>query len=152
MRWKTNQRVYFLDETGRSYALPISSLPSARGLGEPLSSKLAPASGVSFIQVLTGDNSHDILAASTKGYGFKTQIAQLDTNAKAGKAFLTVTDKATALPLLPIHQATHVAILSSSGRLLIVDLAELPVLNKGKGNKLIQLDEKEQILSMTTLN
>ena len=41
---KTNQRVYFLDKTGRSYALPISSLPSARGLGEPLSSKLAPAS------------------------------------------------------------------------------------------------------------
>ncbi|MEG8264518.1 hypothetical protein MKS78_03560 [Acinetobacter baumannii] len=30
---KTNQRVYFLDETGRSYALPISNLPSARGLG-----------------------------------------------------------------------------------------------------------------------
>jgi len=48
---KTNQCVYVLDETGRSYALPISSLPSARGFGEPLSSKLSPASGVSFIQV-----------------------------------------------------------------------------------------------------
>ena len=55
------------------------------------------------------------------------------------------------LPLLPIQQATHVAILSSAGRLLIVDLAELPVLNKGKGNKLIQLDDKDQIISMTML-
>jgi topoisomerase-4 subunit A len=149
---KTNQRVYFLDETGRSYALPISSLPSARGLGEPLSSKLAPASGVSFIQVFVDEDSNELLAVSSNGYGFKTQAAQLDTNAKAGKAFLTVADNATALPLLPIQQATHVAILSSSGRLLIIDLAELPVLNKGKGNKLIQLDEKEQILSMTTLS
>jgi topoisomerase-4 subunit A len=149
---KTNQRVYFLDETGRSYALPISSLPSARGLGEPLSSKLAPASGVSFIQVFIEDDASELLAVSSNGYGFKTQAAQLDTNAKAGKSFLTVADKATALPLLPIQQATHVAILSSAGRLLIVDLTELPVLNKGKGNKLIQLDEKEQILSMTTLN
>mgnify|MGYP000387910731 FL=1 len=148
---KTNQRVYFLDETGRSYALPISSLPSARGLGEPLSSKLAPASGVSFIQVFVDEDSNELLAVSSNGYGFKTQAAQLDTNAKAGKAFLTVADQATALPLLPIQQATHVAILSSSGRLLIIDLAELPILNKGKGNKLIQLDEKEQILSMTTL-
>ncbi|MEG2827586.1 MAG: DNA gyrase subunit A, partial [Acinetobacter sp.] len=148
---KTNQRVYFLDETGRSYALPISSLPSARGLGEPLSSKLAPASGVSFIQVFVDEDSNELLAVSSNGYGFKTQAAQLDTNAKAGKAFLTVADNATALPLLPIQQATHVAILSSSGRLLIIDLAELPILNKGKGNKLIQLDEKEQILSMTTL-
>ena len=148
---KTNQRVYFLDETGRSYALPISSLPSARGLGEPLSSKLAPASGVSFIQVFIADDNSELLAVSSNGYGFKTQAAQLDTNAKAGKAFLTVADKATALPLLPVQQATHVAILSSSGRLVIIDLAELPVLNKGKGNKLIQLEEKEQILSMTTL-
>ena len=148
---KTNQRVYFLDETGRSYALPISSLPSARGLGEPLSSKLAPASGVSFIQVFIADDNSELLAVSSNGYGFKTQAAQLDTNAKAGKAFLTVADKATALPRLPVQQATHAAILSSSGRLLIIDLAELPVLNKGKGNKLIQLEEKEQILSMTTL-
>ncbi|NAR54044.1 DNA topoisomerase IV subunit A [Acinetobacter haemolyticus] len=148
---KSNQRVYILDDTGRSYALPINSLPSARGLGEPLSSKLAPASGVGFKQLLIADDEAEILAASSKGYGFKTQAKQLDTSAKAGKAFLTVMEKAKALPLLPIQQATHVAILSSSGRLLIIDLAELPVLNKGKGNKLIQLDEKEQILSMTTL-
>ena len=47
---------------------------------------------------------------------------------------------------------THLAVLSSAGRLLILDLAELPNLNKGKGNKLIQLEGKEQILSMTTLN
>ena len=79
---------------------------------------------------------------SSNGYGFKTQAAQLDTNAKAGKSLLTVADKATALPLLPIRSASHAAILSSSGRLLIIDLAELPVLNKGKGNKLIQLEEK----------
>jgi len=148
---KTNQRVYFLDETGRSYALPISSLPSARGLGEPLSSKLAPTSGVSFVQVYVDEDNSELLAASSKGYGFKTQAAQLDTNAKAGKGFLTLSDQATVLPLLPIQQATHVAILSSAGRLLIVDLAELPVLNKGKGNKLIQLDDKDQIISMTML-
>jgi len=107
---------------------------------------------VSFIQVFIEDDVSELLAVSSNGYGFKTQAAQLDTNAKAGKSFLTVADKATALPLLSIQQATHVAILSSAGRLLIVDLTELPVLNKGKGNKLIQLDEKEQILSMTTLN
>src|SRR5690606_40390619 len=85
---KSNQRVYVLDETGRSYALPINSLPSARGLGEPLSSKLSPASGVGFKQVLVAEDETEILAISSKGYGFKTQAKQLDTNAKAGKAFL----------------------------------------------------------------
>ncbi|EHU3152353.1 DNA topoisomerase IV subunit A [Acinetobacter baumannii] len=149
---KTNQRVYFLDETGRSYALPISNLPSARGLGDPLSSKLSPASGVSFIQVYLDNDESELIAASSAGYGFKTQTKQLDTNAKAGKTFLTVPDKAKALPLISAQNMTHLAVLSSAGRLLILDLAELPNLNKGKGNKLIQLEGKEQILSMTTLN
>ncbi|WP_334459704.1 DNA topoisomerase IV subunit A [Acinetobacter soli] len=149
---KTNQRVYVLDETGRSYALAINALPSARGLGEPLSSKLSPANGVSFIQVLIGDDDSELLAVSSAGYGFKTQAKHLDTSAKAGKAFLSLPEKATALPLLSLQASTHVAILSSAGRLLIIDLSKLPTLNKGKGNKLIQLEDKEQILSMTLLN
>lgn len=149
---KSNQKVYILDESGRSYALAISSLPSARGLGEPLSSKLSPANGIGFLQVIIDDNNHEIVAISSKGYGFRSSAKQLDTNAKAGKTFLTVADDAKAMPLLMIENHTHLAILSSAGRLLLIDLAELPVLNKGKGNKLIQLEGKEQILSMTTVD
>lgn len=149
---KSNQKLYILDQTGRSYALPINSLPSARGLGEPLSSKLAPVSGVGFLQVLIEEDESEILAMSSKGYGFKTQAKQLDTSAKAGKAFLTIPEDAKPLPLYPLQQATHLALLSSAGRLLIIDLSELPILNKGKGNKLIQLEDKDQIIAMTTLN
>jgi len=148
---KSNQRVYVLDESGRSYALAINSLPSARGLGEPLSSKLSPASGVGFKQVFIADDETEVIALSSKGYGFKTQAKQLDTNAKAGKAFLTLPENATVMPLTSIDQATHLALLTSTGRLLILELSELPVLNKGKGNKLIQLEEKDQIVFMTRL-
>ena len=148
---KSNQRVYVLDESGRSYALAINSLPSARGLGEPLSSKLSPASGVGFKQVFIADDEAEVIALSSKGYGFKTQAKQLDTNAKAGKAFLTLSEKATVMPLTSVDQATHLALLTSTGRLLILELSELPILNKGKGNKLIQLEEKDQIVFMTRL-
>ncbi len=92
------------------------------------------------------------LALSSKGYGFKTQAKQLDTNAKAGKSFLTVPEDGKAMPLQAIEQATHVALLSSAGRMLVVDLSEFQALNKGKGNKLIQLEAKDQIVSMTMLN
>jgi topoisomerase-4 subunit A len=148
---KSNQRAYVLDETGRSYALAVNSLPSARGLGEPLSSKLAPANGIGFIQVMIAEDEQEIIAVSSQGYGFKSNAKQLDTNAKAGKSFLTVSDAAKALPLQMVDANTHLAILSTAGRLLVIDLSELPVLNKGKGNKLIQLEAKEQILSMTLL-
>ena len=149
---KSNQKVFVLDDAGRSYALTINSLPSARGLGEPLSSRLSPANGVGFKQIFIADDEAEILAVSSKGYGFKTQAKQLDTNAKAGKAFLSLSEKAEALPWHGVQDSTHVAILSSSGRLLVTDLSELPMLNKGKGNKLIQLETNETILSITTLN
>lgn len=149
---KSNQRVYILDETGRSYALAINSLPSARGLGEPLSSKLSPANGVSFIQILVEEDDQEIIAISSKGYGFKTQAKQLDTNAKAGKAFLSIPEGGKALPLLVNPDCSHLALLTDTGRLLVLPVSELPSLNKGKGNKLIQLEQDEQILSMTTLN
>ena len=149
---KSNQKVYVIDESGRSYALAINSLPSARGLGEPLSSKLSPANGIGFKQILIAEDENEIVAVSSKGYGFKTQAKQLDTNAKAGKAFLSLAEDAKALPLLTVTDATHLAILSDAGRFLVIDLSELPTLNKGKGNKLIQLEGKEQILSMTLLN
>jgi topoisomerase IV subunit A len=149
---KSNQRVYLLDEAGRSYALAINTLPSARGSGEPVSSKLAPASGIGFKQVLIAEDDAEIIAMSSKGYGFKTQAKQLDTNAKAGKAFLTLPEQSSAMDLMVLQGETHLALLTTAGRLLVVDLSELPVLNKGKGNKLIQLDEKDQILSVTALN
>lgn len=149
---KSNQRVYVLDDAGRSYALAINTLPSARGLGEPLSSKLAPASGVGFKQVLIAEDDAELLAVSSKGYGFKTQAKQLDTNAKAGKAFLSLPDGAQPLNLQAAAQFTHLALLSSTGRLLLIDLAELPALNKGKGNKLMQLEPEEQLACMMVLN
>ena len=149
---KSNQKVYVLDDSGRSYALAINSLPSARGLGEPLSSKLAPANGVGFQQILIAEDDTEVLAVSSKGYGFKTQAKQLDTNAKAGKAFLTLAEDSQALPLQLLAGQSHVAILSSGGRLLLTDLSELPMLNKGKGNKLIQLDAKEQIVCLMPVN
>ncbi|OTG81250.1 DNA topoisomerase IV subunit A [Acinetobacter sp. ANC 4558] len=149
---KSNQRVYILDEAGRSYALAINNLPSARGSGEPLSSKLAPANGIGFKQVIIAEDNVELIVASSKGYGFKTYAKQLDTNAKAGKAFLSLPDDSQVLDLIPIQDATHLAILSSAGRVLVIDLADLPSLNKGKGNKLIQLDTKDNIIAMTTLN
>ncbi|MCS4299335.1 MULTISPECIES: DNA topoisomerase IV subunit A [Acinetobacter] len=149
---KSNQKVYILDETGRSYALAINSLPSARGLGEPLSSKLSPANAVGFMQVLIEDEEKEIVAVSSKGYGFKSQAKQLDTNAKAGKTFLTVAENATAMPIEVVENHTHLAILSSAGRLLLIELSDLPTLNKGKGNKLIQLETNESVQFMLTLN
>ena len=47
-RGRSNQQAVFLDSSGRAYSLPAHSLPSARGLGEPLTSRFHQAKAASF--------------------------------------------------------------------------------------------------------
>jgi topoisomerase-4 subunit A len=130
---KSNQRVYVLDSTGRSYALAAANLPSARGQGEPLTSKLTPPAGSRFVEVLMGDDQQRILLASQQGYGFISQLDALDSNAKAVRQSSTYQIKSNWLPVLHISEtADRIAVLASSGRLLVYPLAELPVMSKGQ--------------------
>ena len=150
---KSNQRVFVLDNSGRSYALPASTLPSARSLGEPLTTKLNPPTGSRFVDLIMGDEQQAIVLASSQGYGFVSSVGNLDTTAKAGKALVNLSEGSELLPLIVIPpQADQLAVLSSSGRLLIFALADLPIMSKGKGNKLMALEKTEHIQAMVAFN
>lgn len=148
---KSNQRVFIWTQTGRSFALAVAQLPSARGQGEPLSSKLNPASGTQFLQVLMGEE-QQVYCISSQGYGFKTELKQLDTSAKAGKAILNVAEQHQALALAPCEPQQHLAMLTHSGKLLLVSPDDVVSLSKGKGNKLIQLDDDDRVLAVVAIN
>ena len=71
---KSNKMAFFIDSTGRSYTLLASSLPSARGQGEPLTGRLTPPIGAEFIDVVMGDDEQLVLLASDVGYGFISNL------------------------------------------------------------------------------
>ncbi len=149
---KSNQRVYLLDNTGRSYALSAANLPSARGQGEPVTTKLTPPAGARFVEVIMGEDAQPILLASNQGYGFVSTLSALDSTVKAGKTLVTLTEGSELMPVLPLPaDADRIAVLSSSGRLLIYPLADLPVMNRGKGNKIIALESHETVRAMVGL-
>ncbi|ELA09587.1 DNA topoisomerase IV subunit A [Moraxella macacae 0408225] len=149
---KSSDKVYLLDSTGRSYKLDAHNLPSARGQGEPLTSLLKPPSGASFLQVLTGLDDDKIVLASTQGYGFINQLGTLDTAQKAGKAVINFDAQATLLTHKIRKNDTLFAVANSSGYLLVYPLDELPMLKKGKGNKLMDLKSGETLVALTTFN
>src|SRR5690606_23419986 len=101
-RGKSNQLAVFLDSTGRSYCIPAHSLPSARGQGDPLSGKLTPPDGATFVGVALGDPEDYVLVASSAGYGFVTQLKELHTRNKKGKSLLSVPKGAKASALAPV--------------------------------------------------
>jgi topoisomerase-4 subunit A len=138
---RSNQLAMFIDSTGRVYSVMAGTLPSARGQGEPLSSRFKPPDGAGFCGAMIGDDEQKYLLASDAGYGFVAKLSDLVSRAKAGKAILRVPAGGKAVVPAPVPQDKEclIAAVSSIGRLLLFELEELPELAKGKGNKLINI-------------
>lgn len=149
---KSNEKVYLMDNTGRSYRLDAHTLPSARGQGEPLTSLLKPTGGASFVNVLMGQDDSKLIMASSQGYGFINTFADLDTNQKAGKNVINFDDACSLITHQIGEQDTLVGVVSSAGHLLVYPLTELPMMKKGKGNKLIDLKDSDSVVAITTFS
>ena len=149
---KSNEKVYLMDNTGRSYRLDAHTLPSARGQGEPLTSLLKPTGGASFVNVLMGQDDSKLIMASSQGYGFINTFADLDTNQKAGKNVINFDDACSLITHQIGEQDTLVGVVSSAGHLLVYPLTKLPMMKKGKGNKLIDLKDGDSVVAITTFS
>ncbi len=142
-RGRSNQSALFLDSTGRMYTLAAHTLPSARGQGEPLAGRFNPPDGALFAGVALADEGSWLLA-STSGYGFVGSATDWVSRAKAGKSVLNVPKGTRSLPpsRVPDDDEVMVAAVSNEGRLLMFELAELPVMTRGKGNKILSMPTK----------
>lgn len=157
---RSNQLAVFIDSHGRSYSLPAHSLPSARGQGEPLTGRLNPEAGATFEGVIIGDPEQLCLLASDAGYGFIVKLADLHTKNRSGKAMLKLPAGAKVLPpqLISNLEAQYLAAITNEGRLLIFPVADLPILPRGKGNKIIGIpsgrvaNREEYVVNMVLLN
>jgi topoisomerase-4 subunit A len=138
-RCRSNQQALFLDSTGRVYALPAHGLPSARGQGEPLTGRLNPPDGASFVGVMAGDPDDLYLIASDAGYGFVARLGDMISRNKAGKSLLSLPSGAQVLPPARIHDlaSDRIAAITRDGHLLVTELADIPQMARGKGNKII---------------
>ncbi|MGE0858501.1 MAG: DNA topoisomerase IV subunit A [Gammaproteobacteria bacterium] len=140
-RGRSNQNAVFFDSTGRAYTLPAHGLPSARGLGEPLSGRLTPPEGATFAGVVMAGARPWVLLASDHGYGFVATVEELITKNRAGKAVLSLGPGARVLPPVAFDSPDDdwVACATNTGHLLIFAASEMPRMARGKGQKLLQL-------------
>jgi len=146
VRARSTQQVAFLDATGRSYSTAVHTLPSARGNGEPLTGRFTPPAGAGFQAVASGDLDSRFVVASSHGYGFVTRFENLTGRNKAGKALLSLSEGARVLQPAAVADvaADRIVAVTSAGHVLAFPLAELPELDKGKGNKLIEIPKAKR--------
>lgn len=144
---RSTQELMALSNTGRSYSIAVSSLPSARGDGQPVTSMVGLEPGSRIVHMLAGATDRRILLGVASGFGFLARIGDLSTRQNAGKQFITLDKGDTLLkPLLLREDDTAVAFLSRKGKFLVVALDELKTLaSGGRGTILMGLDEGDRI-------
>lgn len=154
---RSNQLAIFFDSTGRAYSVLAHTLPSARGHGEPLSGKLNPPDGASFVGVTMGDPKDLYLMASDAGYGFVTELENMISRNKAGKKVMSVPKGARMMQPVKVrtYDVDWIVAVTSTGNMLVIPLEEIPQMPKGKGNKIIgipsaKVASREEYMSAIT--
>ena len=140
VRARTTMQAAFLDSTGRAYSTPAHTLPSARGNGEPLTGRFTLPSGATVVGIAAAEADTRLLLCSDHGYGFITRFDNFCSRNKAGKTLLNPGTAGVLAPTVvtdPEHDL--VVAITSAGHLLAFPIRELPELDRGKGNKLIQI-------------
>ncbi len=151
---RSTQDLAALSDTGRSFGVALSQVPSGRGDGQPITAMVELAAGSRIVHVLAGDPAQRLLLGVDSGYGFTARLGDLLTRQHAGKQFITVAAGETLLRPLELHEGDHaVALLSGKGRLLVVALAELKSLPAGgRGTILMGLDPGDTIAQWAPVN
>ncbi len=136
---KSNEAVSFITDKGRLYSVDIKDLPSARGQGEPISSKINLGQGEQIVHAVIGRRGDYWLLYSDKAYGFVVKGENLQTRMKAGKALMNIDDDAKIATPVKVAKpdADFIVAVSKQGKLLVYPAAELPELGSGKGVKLM---------------
>jgi topoisomerase-4 subunit A len=147
----TTDQVYAIGSNGRVHAVPVSSLPSARGDGVPITSFLELEPGARIEHVFAAAVDTGVLLSTRGGNGFLCQAGDLASRNKTGRQFLALEDgDAPARPALFAPGQGSVVCLAGTGerpRMLVFGLDELKVLkNGGRGTMLVELDREETLL------
>lgn len=138
---RSNQYAVFVSNLGRCFSILIKDLPSARGQGEPISTKVTLQPNEFITSVITSDIEDYYLLASDRACGFICRFSDMITRNKAGKAVLTLDADANVMRPLKINdpQKDLLVFISRQGRMLIYPASELTIMPRGKGLKLMSI-------------
>ena len=150
---RTVDALIVFGSNGRVYSVAVSSLPGARGDGQPITTLIELESGTQPAHYFAGAVETTLLLAHTGGLGLLAKVADLVSRQRAGKSFMTLEANEHLLPPSVAEGARRVSCLSLSGRLLVFGLDEIKLQPKGgRGLTLMDLDAKDALVSVAAGN
>ncbi len=130
-----SQQLLFITSEGRSFSLSLDQLKKDKGYGEPLNLIIGTGNVASIVSIIPFYDGTQGLIFSKKGLGFLVDFSSLQSSTKTGKQIFELSEGDKVIGLKKIN-GDNVIVLSSSFKMLIFSVKELPILKKGKGVRL----------------
>jgi topoisomerase-4 subunit A len=129
---ETTDRLVVFGTNGRFYTLPVDRLPGGRGHGEPLRLMIDLPNEHDIVALFPYRPEQKLLLAASDGRGFICGGEEALAQTRTGKQVLVPGQGAQARICLPVN-GDVVALLGENRKLLIVKLAEIPEMSRGRG-------------------
>lgn len=140
---KNNETLLVMTEQGRFYSIPVHDLPSAKTVGEPVTSRINLKAGDKVKRILCHKEDKKWLLFTKNGLGFVVNTNDLFTKNKTGKDVQKIVDGDSSFMPIDVTDAKNLGIITKQGRYAIIDIDSINILSKGKGVKLINLNAKD---------
>jgi topoisomerase-4 subunit A len=149
---RTVDTLIVIATNGRVYSVPVSTLPSARGDGAPVTTLIELEPGARVAHIVAGHGDIALLMASKNGMGFGTRLSDMITRQRAGKSFFNLDEGDEPLRPQPVAPGvSHIACFGGKPgkeRLLVFGIDELKVLSAGgKGVILMDIEKGEALIT-----
>ncbi len=129
---ETTDRLVVFGSNGRFYTVPADRLPGGRGQGEPLRLMIDLPNEAEIVALFPHRPGVRLLVASDDGRGFLVDGEEALAQTRAGKQVLNPSAGVRAAVCVAADGDTA-AFVGDNRRLLVVDLAEIPDMARGRG-------------------
>jgi topoisomerase IV subunit A len=129
---ETTDRLVIFGSNGRFYTLGADKLPGGRGQGEPLRLMIDLPNEAEIVSLCPYRPGMRLLVAADDGRGFIVDGEEALAQTRAGKQVLTPGTGVKAAVCVPAD-GDAAAFVGDNRRLLVVDLAEIPEMARGRG-------------------
>ena len=141
------QQLLLITSEGRSFSLSLDQLKKDKGYGEPLNLIIGTGNVTSIVSIIPYRQETKGLIFSKKGLGFMIDFSSLQSSTKTGKQIFELSIGDEVIGLKEIN-GDNVIVVSTSFKMLIFSVDELPLLKKGKGVRLQRYKEEALLDAM----
>jgi len=140
-----------IGSNGRVYSVPVASLPTSRGDGNPVTAMIDLEAGARVCHVIASSPDQTWVFTTSVGMGLRAPVSALVTRQKAGKQFFTLEQADVLLRPVPVlPHATHLALMSARDRLAVIEIAEVKQLTGGgRGTVLLAVDAPDTLAQVS---